>query len=265
MPKYFAADQDLILSHLGAVLSSVFPDGEEFFVSSVRHYRDEITDPELRRQVNGFIGQESTHGRVHRSFNARLAELGYRTEAAERRVKFVMKVRRKLMTAEKQLAMTAALEHFTATLAELVMRDERAREMFGDSAAHDIFVWHALEESEHKAVAFDVFRATGGSEKIRVRAMRSFRPGFVVGMAVQVAIALVLDPAAWRRGALRQSIWRFRRSPLWSRAVWDQLCDFDRPDFHPDDHDTSDLVAEWRERLFGDHGELNRNLAAAAA
>ena len=65
VPRHFAKDGDLIGSHLAAALSAVFPDGEDFFVRSVRHFRDQITDPELKRQVGGFIGQEAMHGRQH--------------------------------------------------------------------------------------------------------------------------------------------------------------------------------------------------------
>src|SRR5919112_5652530 len=84
IPKHFAADGDLIHSHVAASLSAVFPDGEDFFVRSVRHYRSEITDPELKRQVAGFIGQEAMHGREHRAFNRRLTELGYPTQRVEK-------------------------------------------------------------------------------------------------------------------------------------------------------------------------------------
>ena len=56
LTKHYAADEDLILSHMFAALSAVFPDGEDFFVRSVRHFRDQITDPVLQRQVAGFIG-----------------------------------------------------------------------------------------------------------------------------------------------------------------------------------------------------------------
>ena len=81
VPRHFAADGDLIASHLTAALSSVFPDGEDYFVRSVRHFRDQVTDPALKRQVAGFIGQEAVHGREHRAFNDRLAELGYPHQA----------------------------------------------------------------------------------------------------------------------------------------------------------------------------------------
>src|SRR5438874_7265449 len=81
---HFAADGDLILSHLAAAMSAVFPDGEDFFVRSVRHFRDQITDPVLKRQVAGFIGQEAMHGREHRALNDRLDELGYPVKTFER-------------------------------------------------------------------------------------------------------------------------------------------------------------------------------------
>src|SRR3954453_343427 len=83
VPKHFADDGDLILSHIAASLSAVFPDGEDFFVRSVRNFRDEVTDPELQRQVAGFTGQEAMHGREHRMFNERLAELGSLTKRFE--------------------------------------------------------------------------------------------------------------------------------------------------------------------------------------
>src|SRR5437868_9008314 len=81
LPKHFARDGDILGSHILTVLSSVFPDGEDFFVRSVEAVRDRIDDPELREDVEGFIGQESMHGREHRILNERLAELGYPTRA----------------------------------------------------------------------------------------------------------------------------------------------------------------------------------------
>ena len=264
IPKHFATDGDLILSHLAAALSAVFPDGEDFFVKSVRNYRDKITDPDLKRQVNGFIGQESMHGRVHRAFNDRLDELGYPTKMTERRTRWMLKQQSKVMSKQRQLAVTAALEHFTATLAELLLSNPDARNLFGDDVVREIFLWHALEESEHKAVAFDVYRAVGGSERLRVWTMNTIRFGFVIGTAIQVVITVLLDPASRQRGVLRKSVANFRRSPLWSRELWAQLRDYNRPDFHPDDQNTDELVATWRAELFGDSGLLNDKLAAAS-
>src|SRR3954466_16062859 len=150
LPKHFADDGDLVLSHVAASLSAVFPDGEDFFVRSVRNFRDQIVDPELKRQVAGFIGQEAMHGREHRTFNDRLDELGYPTKRFERFTKKGLAIRERMLSPKSNLAATAALEHFTATLAELVLTNPDVRAMFGHDEVRNLFMWHALEESEHK-------------------------------------------------------------------------------------------------------------------
>ena len=257
VPKHFSQDGDLIGSHLTAMLSAVFPDGEDFFVRSVRHYRKDITDPALKEQVKGFIGQEAIHGREHRDLNDRLAELGYPTKRVERLTKWGLGLRSKYAPAKANLAATAALEHFTATLAETILSDQDARDRIGHQAVKDIFVWHALEESEHKAVAFDVYKAVGGSERLRVWTMKFLRYGFVLFTALSVIASMARDKASYNPRRLRASWKRFKTSAFASRELWEKLKDYDRPDFHPDDYDTRALEAEWRERLFGDAGSLN--------
>jgi predicted metal-dependent hydrolase len=232
MPKHYAADGDLITSHLIAALSALFPDGEDYFVRSVRKVRDQVSDPELGRQVAGFIGQEAVHGREHRALNVRLDELGYPTKALERFTRRALAVRERLMSDLSNLAATAAFEHYTATLAEILLTSPEVRELCGHEGVRDLLVWHALEESEHKAVAFDVYRAVGGSER-----MRTFTMNLVtVGLR-----------ASWRR---------VRRTPFLSRETWGRLRAYNRPGFHPDDRDTTDLIRRWRGELFGDGGRL---------
>jgi predicted metal-dependent hydrolase len=265
LPKHFAADGDLILSHLAASLSALFPDGEDFFVRSVRHYRDDITEPDLKRQIAGFIGQEAMHGREHRAFNDRLDELGYPVKKVERFTKWGLELRERIAPPSSNLAATAALEHFTATLAELVLSSEETRALFGDNEVRNVFLWHALEESEHKAVAFDVYKAVGGTERMRVWTMKALRVGFIVGLVLQTFLSMLGDRDTYRPRVLWKSLKKVRRSPLMSRALWDQLKDYDRPDFHPDDSDTDELVTRWREELFGAEGTLNDRLTASAA
>jgi hypothetical protein len=85
-----------------------------------------------------------------------------------------------------------------------------------------------------------------------------------MGMSVQIVGSLLGDRATYRRGMLLPSWQRFRRSPLLSRRLWEQLRDYDRPDFHPDDRDTTELVERWRTELFGTAGTLNDKLVANA-
>jgi predicted metal-dependent hydrolase len=265
VPRHFAADGDLLHSHLGAALSSVFPDGEDFFVRSVRHYRDEITDPDLKRQVAGFIGQEAVHGREHRAFNDRLAALGYPTKTFERMTRRMLTFRERVAPPIANLAATAALEHFTATFAELLLTSNETRELFGHDEVRNLYLWHALEESEHKAVAFDVYKAMGGGERMRTWTMTGLTYAFITVTTLQMAVSLARDADAWRPGRLRASWRRFRRSPIAQPEMWHRLRDYNRPDFHPDDHDTTGLVESWRAALFGSEGALNDKVAAGRA
>jgi predicted metal-dependent hydrolase len=265
LPKHYAADGDLIQSHIAAGLSAVFPDGEDFFVRSVRHYRDRITDPELKRQVGGFIGQEAMHGRQHRLFNDRLDELGYPVKRIERFTKWGLALRTRYAPAAANLAATAALEHFTATLAELVLSSQETRDMFGNDEVRNLFLWHALEESEHKAVAFDVYRAVGGSERLRIWTMKFLRYGFILGMTIQVILSMLTDRKTYNPRTVWRSWRKLRRSPIMDGALWAQLKDYERRDFHPDDRDTKGLVEQWQKELFGEHGTLNDKLVTAAA
>ena len=260
IPKHFAGGGDVVLSHYAAVLSGTFPEGEDFFVRSVRHYRDQITDPQLKQEVAGFIGQEAQHGRQHRVFNERLAELGYPTERIDRTVAKVLRKAEKTQSPIENLAVTAALEHFTATMAQLVLTNEEVRAMNGDNAVSKLFLWHALEEAEHKAVAFDVYRAVGGDEKLRIRTMKVVRKGFITGVIVDMARSIARDKQARKPSVLLPSLRRFVRSPWFSKGLLDALREYDRPGFHPNDIDDTALVTEWRERLFGAEGELSEHL-----
>ncbi|MDQ3294263.1 MAG: metal-dependent hydrolase [Actinomycetota bacterium] len=265
LPKHYAGD-DVVMSHVVSVLSAVFPEGEDFFVRTVRNYRDQITDPELKKQVGGFIGQEAIHGREHRAFNDRLAELGYPTRGIDKRVGIVLRFGERVLPKDWQLAITAALEHYTATLAGVLLIDPRAREIIADDEVRHLLLWHALEESEHKAVAFDVFHAVSGNERVRVNVMRFTTFGFLASGVLNTIASLAMDRSARRdpRRLLR-SLRNARTSPWLTRQVRAQIRDYNRPGFHPDDHDTTELERHWRNELFGEGGRLADRVARREA
>lgn len=275
----FATDDDVLLSHLVAALSGLFPDGEEMFIDAVKHYRDEVTDPDLRRQVNAFIGQEVTHGREHRRLNERLAELGYRsklveatlqnddplTPAMKRIVKIATRfgplrdIGRQLEEEDglepepiMLLALTAALEHYTATMAETLLTEPELQERFADEAFFRMWAWHAIEECEHKAVAFDVYKAVGGDEATRRKAMRMATMALAFIAGYHTVVGALRDPRSYRGFGLVKSAWRLRRNPLLSKRFRERLADYNRPDFHPLQHDTTALESAWRTWLDDD-------------
>lgn len=261
VPRHFGADGDLLSSHIAACLSSVFPDGEDFFVRSVRSFRGEIADPILAQQMRGFIGQEAIHGREHRAFNRRLAELGYPTRFIEGVTERLLALADRVLSRKARLAVTAALEHYTATLAEQLLRDDQTKALFGQPKVLELFLWHALEESEHKTVAFDVYRAVGGTERMRRVVMDVVTVGFLGGVGLIVGLSLLTDRATYNPVRLVRSFRRLLRSPIVSADLWRELRAYNRSGFHPSDRDAAELLETWRERLFGADGALNDRLA----
>lgn len=262
--NHLYADGDLILSHLVAVLSALFPEGEDFFIRAVRHYSDQITDPDLKEAVKGFIGQEVTHSREHRDLNDRLQEMGYPTRTVDKFTKWLLKdVPEKRFVPVSplfNLAVTAGLEHYTASLAEMLLTSSEARDLLGNTEVRNTLLWHALEESEHKAVSFDVYRAVGGTEKMRTRTFTLVSALFIIILVSATAASMAQDRASYSPVRLVRSVKRVWNSPLLTRELLRTIRTYLHKGFHPNDFDSSNLIAEWREELFGEGGELISNL-----
>jgi uncharacterized protein len=263
LPRHFVSG-DLVMSHAVAMLSAMFPEGEDFFVRSVRACRDDITDATLRDQVKGFIGQEAMHGREHHELNDRLASMGYPTKGLEKLVGRSLRFRERIQGRRANLAVTAALEHYTATLAETLLSNEEARKMFDVPEVRSLFLWHALEESEHKTVAFDVYRHVGGGERLRCLMMNVTTVLFLLALVGSTTVSILKDPTARRHPVrLARSLAGLRRSPFVTLDVARRIRDYNRPGFHPDDHDAAELVERWRSELFGGDGSLTPRLKTA--
>ncbi len=247
---------DTYSTTLMGALSLLFPEGEQFFVQSVKQHRDCITDPELQRQVAGFIGQEAMHGREHRLFNELLVAHGHaEAPRVEARLRRVLQIVRRTLSPTSQLAVTCALEHFTAMLAEQLLRDPALRDEI-DPRVRPLWVWHALEEVEHKTVAFDVYRAAGGGYARRVAIMMLTTAVFLIVQTTVHARLLARrrilhKPWRWARGIARLWIW----PGFFVRLVPVYLAYY-LPRFHPARRDTDALLAHWREELFGPGGVL---------
>jgi hypothetical protein len=254
--RHHYVDGDLVMSHAVAYLSAAFPEGEDFFVRSVRHFADQVTDPELRARVAGFIGQEVTHGREHRALNERLHQMGYPTRRYDRVTRRGLAWYERRLSPLTCLAITAALEHFTAVFAETLLSNDHAQALLGTTEVRSMLLWHAIEESEHRSVAFDVYRAVGGSERRRVAAMRWINLSFAVSVIILTSVSLLGDRAAYHPLRLARSYAALRHSPFLTRAVLQRVRAYTKRGFHPDDTDNTALLEHWTAELFGEHGTL---------
>lgn len=119
----------------------------DFKAAPIRARRIKFSYP----QVDGFIGQEATHGREHREINEHLQEIGYPTRINDRLTKRALAMIYRHAPHKFSLAMTAGLEHYTATLASLLLTNTEARALLTSDEVRGLLLWHAYEEVEHKA------------------------------------------------------------------------------------------------------------------
>ena len=255
-------DGDTDLSIFWDTLSAVFPEGENFFVRAVREHRDAIDDAELRARVDAFIGQEAAHGAAHRALNRALEGRLPSAERVDRELRWVLKVLApKLFGARQRLAITCALEHFTALLAAQLLEDERHRAAI-DARLTPLWLWHAYEEVEHEDVAFDVYLVAGGNELERRAIMALTTALFVAFMGYFYAVMATDDKRAHRPGTwLRLGYFLCVKPGLTRRLIPSYLAYF-RKGFHPSQKDSGPLLERWRERLFGAEGTVPLRRAA---
>ncbi len=237
------------VSHFFNVQSLLFPQGERFFIRCVRHFRDAITDQELQQQVAGFIGQEAMHGREHETYNERLAGIGYRVEKVEGFLIRSFNTAERLLSPKTCLAMTVGLEHLTAIGAEDVLADERVLEGAPPQMAR-LWRWHALEESEHKSVAFEVYTAVAGNGFGSW--LRRCLALLLVSTSMQLTIWIGLIRVLYRSDHLfdLRGWWGLIRvlwlSPgLFRRRILPYFRFF-KPGFHPWDNDNSAQILRWQ-------------------
>jgi uncharacterized protein len=256
--EYFF-DNDPFKTHFMNGLSILFPEGERFFIRSVLAYRDQISDPKLLQEIKEFSAQEAQHTLVHEAMNALAARHGYPVAKLESWVRrdlrrFSNRGKKSKAARRAALAMTVCMEHFTAILAFQVLTNAAATQQGLDPAVQALFKWHALEETEHKSVAFDVYHATSGGPVFLRIAMLFSTFFFVLGLFVNVTALLFKDGSirkwsTWKTGL--QFVFGPRQGFL-VRPFRDWLAFFKR-DFHPwkqhTDLDTRPTVADIKAYL----------------
>ena len=199
--RWFAGDA--FRSQFFNALSMSFPVGEQFFIDSVRDAAcllpDTPQNAALRETVAGFIGQEATHRHIHGLYNAQLEKQGLVNRWqhwAEARLAR-LRARRPALDARHALAATCAFEHLTALLADGTLRYPRWLEG-AEADMQTVWRWHAAEETEHNAVAFDLYDALGGSYGMRLRWYLYVCFSFLRDATGQTLLNLHHDGSLWR-------------------------------------------------------------------
>ncbi|MFZ5757670.1 MAG: metal-dependent hydrolase [Pseudomonadota bacterium] len=262
LPKYWYKGNPWITHYLNA-LSAVFPDGERFFIDSVRNVQGRVQDQALLAQVRSFIGQEANHGKEHEAFNNLLEDRhGVPMRSTARFTKNWLLGTARRLPKMRQLAITIALEHFTAILANQLLEQPEVVEDL-QAAEGDMLLWHAVEETEHKAVAFDVYTQVYGrgvlAYLVRILTM------IVTTLFFFLFVTSFQQRFLWRdrqtfnlRAALGFLKFIFVKPGPLTRMIPDYL-DYFSPSFHPWQHDNRALIGTRVEQL------RDRELRSSAA
>lgn len=245
VPRHWLAG-DPFMTRLIDAMSINFPDGERFFMASVRNYEQRVTDPALREDIRLFVRQEAQHGFVHEQFNNLMNSQGVKADSIVRGLQFEMKIAQRLLPKKWQLAVTAAAEHLTATLGEgfLELMPEILTE--GHPAMRALYAWHAVEEVEHKAVAFDVYqKAADGDYATRAAAMVVFTLFLHIRVALIMRHMFKADGIRVFPGVLARGMWKLYGPGGIMPVVVPRYLLWFKPGFHPWDTRLPRRAAAW--------------------
>ena len=260
VPRYWFGG-DPFKTRLFDAMSLLFPEGEKYFIQCVRDYRDAIDDPELLAQVKDFVFQEGQHGKVHSDYNRRIASQGVAVDQIIDEEKRLLGWMRKRFPSGFTLAHTAAAEHLTAIMAHSFMNRPEIFED-ADPRMRALYVWHGVEEIEHKAVAFDVMQKVAGVGYLtRVLAFLYVSIFFPLHTFLIVRHMLKVDGVQGRFGVWMRGLrWLYGRRGVMSRLLPDWAA-YLRPGFHPWKAGHMEAYAVWR-RTYESSGDA---IAAAEA
>ena len=265
VPEYWM-NKSAGLTHLMTALSALFPAGEKFFIDSVRAVRQHPSikdNQELQREISAFIGQEAMHTQEHVGFNASAQKFGHDVDRLDRITDRVIQSTRKVFTflgkpvgitqEMVDLTATTALEHFTATIASQLLVNPYIQELMTDETMKTMWLWHAIEENEHKAVAYDVFEGVFG-RGLKAYALRT--GSLVTAMATLFVVQsyfvlrLLQDDKQLNLTSLKDIyIYAYSPSKGVITGMTKEMLVYFRPRFHPNDLDTHELLVSWKAKL----------------
>ncbi|GIT83944.1 metal-dependent hydrolase [Acinetobacter seohaensis] len=265
VPEYWMSG-NAGLTHFMTALSALFPAGEKFFIDSVRavRYHPMLKDNvDLQKEISAFIGQEAMHTHEHVGFNASAQKFGHDVDTLDRHTDTVIQTTRKFMAKlAKQIGITqemvdltatTALEHFTATIASQLLTNSHIQELMTDDTMKTMWLWHAIEENEHKAVAYDVFEGVFG-KGLKAYALRT--SSLVISMLTlffvqnYFLLRLLKQDEQLNLENLRM-IYRYAYSPSKGiiTGMGKEMLFYFKPNFHPNDFDTTTLLNTWKAKL----------------
>lgn len=245
---WFADDPFYTATFTG--LSAIFPTGEKFFIQAVLHFRDQITDPELVDEVNDFIRQEANHFKMHQALNHQIREHGVDPDRLASFCATRLNWIQRLTSKKRQLAYTVCCEHFLAAFGHFLLSEPSHLEGLDDTDKA-IWIWHAIEEVEHKSVAFDVYQHLGLSRWRLRLCMIEIIFVFTVDMSYLTLRQLYQLKSLSKRKTWRSAARFYLGEKGFLGRLRREIKRFYGSKFHPWDVDDSALIQSYEAKLVG--------------
>lgn len=248
MPRYWCHNEPSF-THFFTGLSTLFPEGESYFVRSVRALRSNIkNNPQLDKDIGAFIGQEAMHSKEHHAFHVSAQQYGLNPESLEHVTGMVLKGFEKVFPKKWNLLITVGLEHFTAVLVVEMMKN--VNELMTDNTVRNLWLWHSIEETEHKAVAYDMYEYLYG------KGLNAYIPRvalFTFSLMLITALSTAFQVVLMKRDGQLFNIKSWRKFGVFALQSYGkfipQFLDYYRFNFHPNDSDESELVAKTKIKI----------------
>jgi len=248
MPKYWCNNEPTF-THYFTGLSTLFPEGESYFVRSVRALRAEVKNNEqLDRDIGAFIGQEAMHSKEHHAFHQSAQQYGLDPESLEKMTGIVLKAIERTFPKKWNLLVTVGLEHYTAVLVVEMMKD--VNELMTDETIRNLWLWHSVEETEHKAVAYDMYEYLYG------KGLDAYIPRiatFTFSLAMITVMSTLYQVVLLKRDRQLFNLNSWRKFMHHGREKYKvfipKFLDYYRFDFHPNDTDESEIVAQTKIKI----------------
>jgi predicted metal-dependent hydrolase len=246
IPRDWAGD-NVLRTHLANALNLLFPEGERFFVRSVRAFEASLEDEALRQRVIAFYAQEGRHAGAHERAFAVMEAHGYEVRDFLARYKDLAFDRfESRIPAELRLSVTVALEHFTAILAADALGPRGLEDVH--PAMQRLLLWHAAEEIEHRSVAFDVLQRVNASYGLRMAGLAVATLGLGLSWAFATRHLLRQESPERRKAALRDLGRLLGQDGVATRVFGRGIRAYVRRGFHPDDAPLDELIPKFLER-----------------
>ncbi len=237
VPKYWF-DGDPFKTRFFDALGLAFPEGERFFIQSIRVFRDEVIDIKLQNDITTFFKQEALHAVEHTELNERLELQGLPIKKILKLIRHALDHNLKNKPREYNLAVTVAFEHLTSIMAESFFSRKKTFEN-ADPYVRALWAWHTIEEMEHRDVAFEVMKQVGNVDEF-TRKVAFIQTMFMVLYFTFVRTNTFLrydGYSKWQRiGLMTKGFsWVFGPKGFMTSNI-PLVVDGFKKDFHPSDH-----------------------------